>query len=100
MNARREKTKVANKLNQQLVAQEDQRKLAEKVAQKQESDKYLAKKMSDFMFDVAKLIIGGVLLAGLMKQDIEYWPLASIGGVVVILFIAYGVYLIRKFNLK
>ena len=28
--------------------------------------------MGDFFIDVAKLVIGGVILAGLMKQDIDY----------------------------
>ena len=32
----------------------------------------IAKKMGDFFIDVAKLVIGGVILAGLMKQDIDY----------------------------
>ena len=100
MSERRKKAKGSNQLNQQLAVQEELSRKAELIAQKQDTDKYLAKKMSNFMFDVAKLIIGGVILAGLMKQDIDYWTLASIGAVVVALFIAYGVYLIKKFNLK
>ena len=32
----------------------------------------IAKKMGDFFIDVAKLIFGGVILAGLMKQEIDY----------------------------
>ncbi|MBO4905764.1 MAG: ABC transporter permease [Bacteroidaceae bacterium] len=45
--------------------------------------------------DVAKLIIGGVILAGLMKQDIDYWTLATIGIGAVLGFIAIGLTLIK-----
>ena len=100
MNARREKTKKQNQLNLQLTAQEEQRRLAEKAAQKQETNVYLAKKMSSFCFDVAKLIIGGIILTGLMKQDFDVWNLMIWGIVSVVLFISFGVYLIKRLNIK
>lgn len=54
----------------------------------------IAKKMGDFCIDVAKLIIGGVILAGLMKQDIDYLLLTAVGTGVVALFVLLGIYLI------
>lgn len=58
----------------------------------------VAKKLGDFFIDVAKLIIGGVILAGLMKQDIDYFILAMVGGVVVTLFLSFGIWLINYAN--
>lgn len=58
----------------------------------------VAKKMGDFFIDVAKLIIGGVILAGLMKQDIDYQFLFWLSIGVVSLFIAFGMYLINYAN--
>lgn len=48
----------------------------------------IAKKMGDFFIDVAKLVIGGVILAGLMKQDIDYAFLAFI-----VIWIGTAIYL-------
>lgn len=56
----------------------------------------VAEKMGDFCLDVAKLIIGGVLLAGLVNQDVEYWPLALSGLAAVAVFVAGGVSLLRR----
>ena len=55
----------------------------------------VARKMGDFFIDVAKLVIGGVILAGLMKQDIDYWPLAIAGAIAVVIFLLFGTYLIN-----
>ena len=49
-----------------------------------------------FCLDIAKLIFGGVILAGLMKQDIEYISLFLIGLGVVIIFAFLGFRLIAK----
>ena len=100
MSTRREKSKPRNQLNQQLSIQEDQRRLAEEAAQRHESNIYLAKKMSSFCFDVAKLIIGGIILTGLMNQDFDVWSLMFWGIVSVVLFISFGVYLIKKLKIK
>ena len=58
----------------------------------------IAKKMGDFFIDVAKLIIGGVILAGLMKQDIDYQFLFWLSILVVSIFITFGMYLINFAN--
>ena len=44
MNAQRDKAKTQPQLNQQLAAQDEQRRRQEQVAQKRETDRYLAKK--------------------------------------------------------
>lgn len=72
MNARREKAKAQNQLNQQLAAQEEHKRVMEKESQKRKSRREMTKKLGDFFVDVAKLIVGGVVLGGLMKQDIEF----------------------------
>ena len=53
-----------------------------------------------FCLDIAKLIFGGVILAGLMKQDIEYISLFFIGLGVVIVFAFWGFRLIAKSKKK
>ncbi len=90
MSTRREKNKPQNTLNKQLELPE--------VKEKEKNE--VASKMGDFCLDVAKLIIGGVLLAGLVNQEIEYWPLAISGFTAVIVFVISGIYLIRKSNKK
>ena len=54
--------------------------------------------MGDFFIDVAKLVIGGVILAGLMKQDIDYAFLALCAFGAVSAFVGLGVYLIKVSN--
>ena len=56
--------------------------------------------MGDFFIDVAKLIIGGVILAGLMKQDIDYAFLAICALIAVSIFVGLGIYLIKASNRK
>ena len=87
MTTRREKNKPKSTTNHQQEQPE--------VKVKEKNDE-VASKMGDFCLDVAKLIIGGVLLAGLMNQDLEYWPLAISGFVAVLIFVVMGIYLIRK----
>jgi hypothetical protein len=53
-----------------------------------------------FCLDIAKLIFGGVILAGLMKQDIEYMSLFLIGLGVVVIFAFLGFRLIAKSKSK
>ena len=60
----------------------------------------IAKKLGDFFIDLAKLIIGGVILAGLMKQDIDYLVLSIVGGVIVALSLLFGIWLINYANKK
>ncbi|MBQ1772776.1 MAG: hypothetical protein IIZ97_00800 [Prevotella sp.] len=88
MNKRREKQKAQNTLNSQLTTSDNRK-------ENKQTNK-VASKLGDFCFDVAKLIIGGVLLAGLMKQEINYWPLALSGFLAVTIFIICGIFFIRK----
>ena len=56
--------------------------------------------MGDFFIDVAKLIIGGVILAGLMNQGIDYQLLVLGGIIVTMLSLVFGIYLIKKSNIE
>ena len=89
MSTRRERSKVqiAQKSNQEAVA-----------ISKPAVEHPIAKKMGDFFIDVAKLVIGGVILAGLMKQDINYLFLFWLSIGVVFLLVAFGMYLINFAN--
>ena len=49
-----------------------------------------------FCLDIAKLVFGGVILAGIMSQDVNVALLLVIGFSVVLIFSAYGFYLINK----
>ena len=53
-----------------------------------------------FCLDIAKLIFGGVILAGIMQQGIEFNSLFLTGLSVVLLFVVFGFYLIKKSNKK
>ena len=92
--------KTTPQLNQQLAVQEEQLRLKEMRINQLEAKHKLAGKLGDFSFDTAKLIIGGVILAGLMKKDIDYWLLFMVGVVVVLLFMTFGVSLINYSNRK
>ena len=91
MSTRRERSKaqIAQKSNQEAIA-----------ISKPAVEHPIAKKMGDFFIDVAKLIIGGVILAGLMKQDLDYafLTLCALGAVSA--FVGLGIYLIKVSNRK
>ena len=91
MSTRRERAKAQNA---QLSRQET---VTAVVAEK---DHPIAKKLGDFFIDVAKLIIGGVILAGLMKQEIDYLILSLVGGLTIVLFLLFGIWLINYANKK
>ena len=85
MTKRRERAKAqGQQLNQQLVRCEVKSK-----------EHPVAKKMADLCFDVAKLIIGGVVLAGLMKQEIDYLFLLTTATIAISIFLGLAVYLIE-----
>ena len=65
-----------------------------------EKDHPVVKKLGDFFIDVSKLIIGGVILAGLMKQDIDFLLLSVVGGFTVVVFLLFGIWLINYANKK
>ena len=48
----------------------------------------MKKDVANFLLDVAKLLIGGIFLTGIMRQDIPPSLLFIIGGFVIALFIA------------
>ena len=49
-----------------------------------------------FCLDIAKSVFGGVILAGIMQQGIEFNSLFLTGLCVVLLFVVFGFYLIKK----
>lgn len=89
MSTRRERAKAQSA---------QQSKQAVFAASKQVKEHPIAKKMGDFFIDVAKLVIGGVILAGLMKQDIDYLFLFWLSIGVVFLLVSFGMYLINFAN--
>jgi len=53
----------------------------------------MKKELGKVFIDIAKLVIGGVILAGLMRQDIPPVFLFVIGSIVTILMISAGLVL-------
>lgn len=49
-----------------------------------------------FCLDIAKLIFAGVILSGLMKENMEYFFLFSIGVCIMFVFVVYGFLLIYQ----
>ena len=49
-----------------------------------------------FCLDIAKLIFGGVILAGIMKQGMDIVLLFCVGLTVVMIFVFLGFYMINK----
>ena len=91
MTVRREKAKAQKpQLNKQLEAIE----AMEPTEQKQEQS--IAFEAGKFCLDIAKLVFGGVILAGIMQQGIEFNSLFLTGLSVVLLFVVFGFYLIRR----
>jgi len=50
----------------------------------------MKKELGKVLIDIAKLVIGGVILAGLMRQDIPPAFLFTVGGVISIILIVSG----------
>jgi len=50
----------------------------------------MKKELGKVLIDIAKLVIGGVILAGLMRQDIPPVFLFTVGGVISIILIVSG----------
>jgi len=48
----------------------------------------MKKDVAKFLLDIAKLLVGGILLTGIMRQDIPPILLFIVGGSVTALFIA------------
>jgi uncharacterized membrane protein YraQ (UPF0718 family) len=54
----------------------------------------MRKELGKILIDIAKLVIGGVILAGLMRQDIPPVYLFTVGGIAAVLMIFAGLVLI------
>jgi hypothetical protein len=54
----------------------------------------MRKELGKILIDVAKLVIGGVILAGLMRQDIRPVLLFTVGSIAAVLMICTGLVLI------
>jgi hypothetical protein len=48
----------------------------------------MKKEVAKFLLDISKLLVGGILLTGIMRQDIPPKLLFPVGGLVTMLFIA------------
>lgn len=49
-----------------------------------------------FMVDIAKLVFGGVILAGIMSEDINRQLLFTLGSCIVVAFALLGLLIISK----
>ena len=89
MTTRREKSKPQKpQMNKQLEAMTEN--------QKPKSDQSIALEAGNFCLGIAKLVFGGVILAGIMQQGIDFNSLFLTGLSVVLLFVIFGFYLIKK----
>ncbi len=52
--------------------------------------------LGKFMVDIAKLVFGGVILAGIMDENIDHQMLFTIGSIVVLAFAMFGLYVISR----
>lgn len=59
------------------------------------NDRWFAEKLGDFLLDMAKLVFGGVILAGIMESDVNLYWLFGIGGVITIWMIITGFIVLR-----
>ena len=56
----------------------------------------MKKELGKILIDIAKLVIGGVILAGLMRENMPFFYLFLNGGIAVVAFIIAGLYLIKN----
>ena len=49
-----------------------------------------------FMVDIAKLVFGGEILAGIMNQEINHELLFTLGSIIVALFVLIGLLIMSK----
>ena len=59
----------------------------------------LFEKTSQFFVDIAKLVFAGVILAGILKQDVDFWMLIG-GGVTVMSILLYAAYVMFRNSKK
>ena len=95
MTKRREKAKPQKpELNKQLAVMEnsDNKKLSEKASRMRTFMYELGK----FMVDIAKLVFAGVIIAGIMNEEIDRRLLFLLGSSVVIAFALLGLIIISN----
>ena len=71
-------------------------KQLEVAVERLKKDQGIALEAGKFCLDIAKLVFGGVILAGIMQQGIEFNSLFLTGLAVVLIFVTFGFYLIKK----
>ena len=68
---------------------------------KKESKEAILFEIGKFVIDIAKLVFGGVILAGIMKyENINQWLLFGLGGSVVLACFSAGAILTALFKKK
>ena len=96
MTTRREKSKSQKPQND--IQQQEVKTMRKELRPKE--DQSIALEAGRFCLDIAKLVFGGVILAGIMQQGIEFNSLFLTGLGVVLLFVVFGFYLIKRSKRK
>ena len=70
--------------------------MAKKLSKKDRQELY--GQVSKFFVDIAKMVFAGVILADILKQDVDFWWMLSGGFVVltVLLVLAYNMFRMSK----
>ena len=76
-----------------LLQQKSKDDMAKKTIDSWKTFKY---EFGKFMVDIAKLVFGGVILAGIMSQDINHQLLFALGSCIVVSFALIGLLIISK----
>ena len=77
--------------------QKEKANMAKKMTRKDMQE--LFAQANKFFIDIAKLVFGGVILAGILKQDVDFWMLIS-GGTIVMAIMLYASYLMFRNSKK
>ena len=73
------------------------RKLSNKEQKIKQKEQHLFMyELGKFMIDIAKLVFGGVILAGIMNENINQSLLFSLGSSVVFAFAILGLFIVSK----
>ena len=54
------------------------------------------KELGKYLLDVSKLIFGGAIIAGIMKENVEFVYVLSVGFLAFVTTAAWGLYLIYQ----
>ena len=71
--------------------------MGKKMTRKEKQE--LFSQANKFFVDIAKLVFGGVILAGILKQDVDFWMLIA-GGTSVMAILLYAAYLMFRNSKK